>query len=290
MNSLAKMTMMRSASEPETESRRRRDDRGRYAQGEYESPRMGYEGNTRNEYGAESRGGYRNEYRMGDDEEYRRKWTITENNRNRGGDYRSEYTNTYPVENGNSPMEGDPTKGPSRGSRQYEEMERTENRMNYEGNYGNGTFRGEDEGRRMIGYGGTESHYRYPERGDEMSHRSSQKERGYSHSDEVPELTKEKAKEWVKSMRPSDMNAKEKGERWSFDETTSILRQHGWQHDPVEWYAILHAMYYDYCKVAKKYGQGNNNEFYVDMAHAWLDDKDANEDKAALYYAKIAKH
>ena len=284
MKPLTQMTMVRNATENNTESRGR-DSRGRYtsrgdsggSQMSYEN-RMGYEGNTRNEYrneyGAENRGGYRNEMM---------------------GGYRSEYEpvyNTFPEKNGNSPMEGDPTKGPSRGSRQYEEMERPENREYHitTDRYGNGTFRGESEGRRMIGYGGAEAQYRYPEYEDEMAHRSGQKERGYSSSEGVPELTKEKAKAWVKSMRSSDMSDKEKGERWSYDDTTQIMRQRGWQHEPAEWYAILHAMYYDFCKVAKKYGLSNNNEFYVDLAHAWLDDVDANEDKAALYYAKIAKH
>ena len=263
MNKLARMTMVRNAAGEDTESRRQRDGRGRYtSEGDYDNRRMEYE-SRRMDYDSRTRSEYR------------------------------PYYNTYPERNGNSPMEGDPTRGPSRGSRQYEEeMERPESREYHitTDRNGNGTFRGEDEGRRMIGYGNVESHYRYPDTEDEMSHRSSRKERGYSHSEGVPELTKDKAKEWVRSMRPSTGGDKEKGERWSYDETTSILRQHGWEHDPAEWYAILHAMYYDYCKVAKKYGQGNNPEFYVDLAHAWLDDKDANEDKAALYYAKIAKH
>lgn len=43
-------------------------------------------------------------------------------------------------------------------------------------------------------------------------------------------------------------------------------------------------------EVAKKYGLGGNAEFYADMAHAWLDDKDAVEDKAAAYYCYVVQH
>lgn len=37
-------------------------------------------------------------------------------------------------------------------------------------------------------------------------------------------------------------------------------------------------------------GLGGNAEFYADMAHAWLDDKDAVEDKAAAYYCYVVQH
>lgn len=282
MNSLARMTMVRSATQNETEARRRRDSRGRYTSEMENDTGMNYEGSYRNGYGSP---------RMGDDEEkYRRKWTITENNRNRSGDYRSEYMNTYPTENGNSPMEGDPTRGPSRGSRQYEEMEtgndREKMRMAYNRYYGDGSFRGESEGRRMIGYGGaTEAHYDYPS--DEGSQRR-EKQRGYSHSESVAPLDKDTAKEWVASMR--NLDGSERGEHWSYDQAKALMQQHGWKHKPVDWYAILHAVYYDYCGVAKKFGQDKNTAFYAELAHAWLDDPDAVEDKAAIYYSKIAEH
>ena len=59
---------------------------------------------------------------------------------------------------------------------------------------------------------------------------------------------------------------------------------------PNKWHAIMCAMYSDFCEVAKKYGLGGNAEFYADMAHAWLDDKDAVEDKAAAYYCYVVQH
>ena len=49
-------------------------------------------------------------------------------------------------------------------------------------------------------------------------------------------------------------------------------------------------MYSDYVKASKKHGVGGNMDYYVDMALAWLDDKDAVEDKAAAYYRYVVKH
>ena len=66
--------------------------------------------------------------------------------------------------------------------------------------------------------------------------------------------------------------------------------QHGYHYDPATWHAIMCTMYSDFCEVAKKYGLGGNAEFYADMAHAWLDDKDAVEDKAAVYYCYVVQH
>ena len=54
--------------------------------------------------------------------------------------------------------------------------------------------------------------------------------------------------------------------------------------------AALNAVYSDYVKIAKKHGVGGNMDYYVDMALAWLDDKDAVQDKAAAYYRYVVKH
>ena len=48
-------------------------------------------------------------------------------------------------------------------------------------------------------------------------------------------------------------------------------------------------IYSDYVKVAKKFGVGDKIDFYVDMAKAFLDDKDAGPDKLAKYYKYIVR-
>lgn len=104
---------------------------------------------------------------------------------------------------------------------------------------------------------------------------------------EVPELTPERAKRWTKSMQNADGSA---GAHWTQEQTTQVMTQRGYHYNPATWHAIMCAMYSDFCEVAKKYGLGGNAEFYADMAHAWLDDKDAVEDKAAAYYCYVVQH
>lgn len=58
-------------------------------------------------------------------------------------------------------------------------------------------------------------------------------------------------------------------------------------HDRAEFYAIMNAVWSDYGKTAQKYGV-DKPDFWADLAHDWLADSDANHNKAAIYYAKIA--
>lgn len=94
------------------------------------------------------------------------------------------------------------------------------------------------------------------------------------------------AREWTRKMRNDDGSS---GEHWSMDQIKQLMSQKGIKHDPVEFYAIMNAMYSDYCKVAKKHNV-NTIDFYVDIAKAWLDDKDAVPDKAMAYYECIVEH
>lgn len=197
--------------------------------GTYDRPAMGY--------GEPARMNYPEPVRMGDDEDYRRKWTITENN-------------------GASPQ--------YRGERNADGMTR------------------------IYGFGGNETmRYEGPSRVNEMEHRRGAMERGYGNSDAVKPLDKTTAHEWTKSMHNEDGST---GEHWSMDQTNSVLSKRGYNYDPVEWYAILNAMFSDYYPVAKKHGLAGSVDFYADMANAWLSDKDAVDDKAAVYFAKIVKH
>ena len=53
--------------------------------------------------------------------------------------------------------------------------------------------------------------------------------------------------------------------------------------------AALNMIYSDYVKVAKKFNVGSNIDFYVDMAKAFLDDKDAGPDKLTKYYQYVVR-
>ena len=67
------------------------------------------------------------------------------------------------------------------------------------------------------------------------------------------------------------------------------MEQRGIDCDPLQFFAVLNAVYSDYYAVAKKHGV-NKMDFYADIAKAWLNDSDAVEDKAARYFEFVVKH
>lgn len=94
------------------------------------------------------------------------------------------------------------------------------------------------------------------------------------------------AQEWTKGMKNADGTS---GPHWTFDQAKSIMAQHNVSGiQPSEFWAVLNALYSDYCRVAKKYGV-DRPDFYMEMAKAWLNDEDAVEDKAAAYFQWIVK-
>lgn len=92
------------------------------------------------------------------------------------------------------------------------------------------------------------------------------------------------AKNWVKRMKNEDGTT---GAHWTFDQAHQLMEQRGIDCDPVQFWAALCMMYSDYAAAASKHGVGGNVDFYVDMAMAFLDDKDAPKDKLARYYSHI---
>ena len=115
-----------------------------------------------------------------------------------------------------------------------------------------------------------------------MEGSSGSMERGHGGSKRFRE---EMAEEWTEGMHNEDGS---KGPHWKMEDVHKLMKQRGIQTDPNEFFAVLNAVYSDYCGVAKKHGV-NNMDFYVDFALAWLNDKDAVPNKAAAYYEYIVK-
>ena len=103
-------------------------------------------------------------------------------------------------------------------------------------------------------------------------------------SGSVP-FNKEMAMEWASQMENADGS---KGPHWTMDQVKTVMAQHKVQCDPYEFFAALNMVYSDYSAVAKKMNV-NTMDFYVCMAKAFLDDKDAGEDKLARYYEYVVK-
>lgn len=101
-------------------------------------------------------------------------------------------------------------------------------------------------------------------------------------------LTREEAEAWVKGMHSEDGKT---GGRWPYQEIKQYAGNFGIQGEDkvVEFFAVMNALYTDYCKVAKKHGV-DKVDFWADLAKAFIQDKDAEPGKVKRYYECIAKH
>ena len=103
-------------------------------------------------------------------------------------------------------------------------------------------------------------------------------------------MTREMAEDWVNSMEGSDP-AKQHGGKWTTEQIKPIAQKYGVPTEGErfwEFYAVMNAMYSDYYPVAKKYNV-LTPDFFADLAMAFISDKDAVENKAAMYYECIVE-
>lgn len=109
---------------------------------------------------------------------------------------------------------------------------------------------------------------------------------GHGRVMEMPHRMDEKtAREWTARMRNEDGS---KGPHWTMEQTKQFAQQKSVDCDPLELWVTMNMMYSDYCTVAKKL-QMNTVDFYLMLAQAFLDDRDAGEGKLAKYYECIVK-
>ena len=122
----------------------------------------------------------------------------------------------------------------------------------------------------------------YPE---EMGWRGGTMEKGKAGGSSVMPITKETATQWVRGMQNEDGTM---GAHWSYEQVKQLMAQKGVDCDPAEFYATINMLYSDYGKVAKKLNI-IHPDYWIDMAKAFLEDKDAPEDKLARYYKYIVQ-
>lgn len=142
----------------------------------------------------------------------------------------------------------------------------------------------DEEGAEMRQYG-----RRYDPDRPQMHHgavREAETRMGHAQGEGNEHLTREEAEEWVRGMQSADGKT---GGRWTLQEIQQYAGNYGIApEEVVDFFAILNALYTDYCKVAKKHGV-DRMDFWADMAKAFLRDKDAEPGKAKRYYEYIAK-
>lgn len=90
-----------------------------------------------------------------------------------------------------------------------------------------------------------------------------------------PHFSKDTAKYAVSKMKNKDGST---GEHWDYETTTKVLDSKGYDFNACDWYYVLNMIYSDY------YKSGRSDDTYIELAHDFLDDIDAPDDKAKKYY------
>ena len=95
------------------------------------------------------------------------------------------------------------------------------------------------------------------------------------------QFTEEESVDWAKHMNPPA--------RWTMEQTSAVMHQHGYHHDPCEFFAVMNSLASDYGKTMEKHG-ADKVDIWAELANDFICDKDAVDNKVAAYYAEIVCH
>lgn len=259
---------------------RKHDDRGRYADDNYS--RMGDEMEMRRR--RDSRGRYMeddDDRRMGNDHSTYMGMEAPEMRRRRDSRGR------YMEEDGGSRMAYEGNQGNENAYRPWPEphippyLDRPESRMRDK----NVVNIRDYQDKRRIGFGENTMHHG-ERKGGQMSEGGS----FGMHSGE--KLTRDKAEKWVRRMYGDDPRAR--GEMWTYEDAKKLAEERGLPTDGqemIDYYVALNMAYNDYCKVAKEHGV-DTEDYYADLAQAWLYDRDGKPptEKLMAYHKYVVPH
>lgn len=101
-----------------------------------------------------------------------------------------------------------------------------------------------------------------------------------------PHFNEECALKAVSKMENEDGS---RGEHWSLEETTSIANQYGInlkgeKYNKYDWYVALNMIRSDYYRAVVTMTSSDHIKYFVELAKAWLNDKDIEEGKMWYYY------
>lgn len=104
-----------------------------------------------------------------------------------------------------------------------------------------------------------------------------------------PHFTEECATKVVSKMQNEDGTM---GQHWSLAETTAVASKYGVSFSPrkynkYDWYVALNMVYSDYYKFVIDTLHTDDVKHFVELAKAWLDDKDVTEGKMWYYYKYV---
>lgn len=104
-----------------------------------------------------------------------------------------------------------------------------------------------------------------------------------------PHFNEECAMKAVSKMENEDGS---RGEHWSLEETTSIANQYGInlkseKFNKYDWYVALNMVRSDYYRAVITMTNSDHIKYFVEIAKAWINDKDVEEGKMWYYYCYI---
>lgn len=91
-------------------------------------------------------------------------------------------------------------------------------------------------------------------------------------------ISSDMAHNWTKCMLPYH-------EHWTKEQTDEILKAHGINATPLDFYVVLNMMYNDYRDVLGV----EDIDIYIKLAKGWLEDSDAKDCKLYNYHKYIIK-
>lgn len=95
-----------------------------------------------------------------------------------------------------------------------------------------------------------------------------------------PHFNEEHARKAVSKMENEDGT---RGPHWSVEETTALASQYGInlgsRFNRYDWFVALNMVYSDYYKVIINITNSNSTKHFVELAKAWINDKDIDEGK-----------
>ena len=103
-----------------------------------------------------------------------------------------------------------------------------------------------------------------------------------------PHFNEEHARKAVSKMENEDGT---RGPHWSIEETTTLANQYGIslgnRFNRYDWFVALNMVYSDYYKVIIRMTNSNSTKHFVELAKAWINDKDIDEGKMWYYYIYV---
>ena len=271
-------------------SSRKRDDRGRYAEENYsrrDNDEMNYSrmgDDMERHRRRDSRGRYMeddDDRRMGNDHSTYMGMDSPEMRRRRDsrGRYMEEEGGSRMAYEGNQTNENAYRPWPEPHIPPY--LDRPESRMRDK----NVVNIRDYQDKRRIGFGENTMHHG-ERKGGQMSEGGS----FGMHSGE--KLTRDKAEKWVHRMYGDDPRTR--GEMWTYEDAKKLAEERGLPTDGqemVDYYVALNMAYNDYCKVAKEHGV-DTEDYYADLAQAWLYDRDGKPptEKLMAYHKYVVPH